>query len=318
MKYEILDLLKKSNDYISGEDIGLRFNVSRAAVWKYIAKLREEGYNISSVSNKGYKLEKSGDVLNRVEIGYKNCVCLERVDSTNEEAKRQAAAGADEGLLVTAEYQYAGKGRLGRSWEDKGGQDIAMSILLKPSISPMEASQLTLVAGLAAAETVKRAAAIDVKIKWPNDIVFEGKKLVGILTEMSASMERVNYAVVGIGINVNSLSFSDEIKDRAVSLSMLTGRSFNRAEIISLFMSIFMPMYKVFCTSGLRDFVEKYNSACVNVGKRVRAVSRTGTAEGIALGIDGSGCLLIKNDSGQVISVMSGEVSVRNSDNSYA
>lgn len=310
MRYEILNLLKKSDDYVSGEDIGTRLNISRTAVWKNISKLRAEGYNISSVSNRGYRLEQNIDIFNEAEIGCKNCICLDIADSTNEEAKRRAVSDFGDFMLIAAAKQFAGKGRLGRSWEDEGDKNAMFSLLLRPDIAPEDASQLTLVAGMAAANTLKKYLNAEIKIKWPNDILANGKKIVGILTEMSVSVEQINYVIVGVGINVNTESFSEEIMHKATSMYIIAGKKFSRAGIIRTFVDEFLPLYNDFCSKGFDIFCDRYNSCCINVGKRVHAVGRHGITDGKALGVDNKGSLVIECDNGEKKAVISGEVTL--------
>jgi BirA family biotin operon repressor/biotin-[acetyl-CoA-carboxylase] ligase len=205
---------------------------------------------------------------------------------------------------------------LGRSWEDSANKNAVFTVLLKPDISPMEASQLTLVAGLAIAETIRDMTGLDAKIKWPNDVIAQGKKIVGILTEMSASMESISYVAVGIGINVNTEKFSEELEEKAASIYMLTGKKFERAKIISEFMKKFMPMYNAFCKNGFAEFCEKYNSLCINIGNEVRAEQRGKVIKGRATGVDSDGCIKIETEDG-CVKIMCGEVSLRTGENKY-
>ena len=184
MRYDVLNILRVKNDYISGEELGNMLGVSRAAIWKAVTKLKNEGYNISSVSKRGYRLIDNKDVLNENEVRIGNIVCLKEVDSTNEEGKRRAEKGCADGLVIVSDYQSTGKGRLGKSWSSDKAKDLYMSIVLYPDISPMEAPRLTLIAGIAVSEAVNGITGLDAGIKWPNDVVVNGKKLCGILTEM--------------------------------------------------------------------------------------------------------------------------------------
>ncbi len=215
MKTEIIKLLKAAPDYVSGQELCETFGVSRTAVWKVIRQLQEDGYEIEAKRNRGYRLGDSGDVFTGAElrsllntrwVGH-NLVFLEQVDSTNEEAKRQAEKGAPDGTLVAAAEQSAGKGRRGRTWISEKGTGVWMSLLLRPDFPPECASMLTLVAAMAVEKGISRVTGVDGQIKWPNDVVIEGKKVCGILTEMSTEMECIHYVVVGIGINVGTEGF---------------------------------------------------------------------------------------------------------------
>ena len=293
MKYEILKLLKEKRDYISGEEMAKHFGVSRTAVWKNITKLKNEGYNIKSVSNRGYFLEETNDILNISEIDYNNAFFLETVDSTNEECKRQAVKGKNDGLLVVCDYQSAGKGRLGRTWVAESHDNLCMSFLLYPDISPMKAPQLTLLTGMAVCEAIKEVTGLNAGIKWPNDILVNGKKVVGILTELSAEIDCIKYVVVGIGINVNNSSFSEELKNKATSMYIETGKKFYRKDFIKPIADRLMEYYKQFCAEGFAPFVDKYNSLCLNIGQEVKTIGRE-ELEGTALGINSEGCLMIR------------------------
>lgn len=316
MKEKILKILTENDDYISGEEIGEILGISRAAVWKNIVKLREKGYKIESVSNRGYKLNDKVDILNSDEIKYEDFIHLEEIDSTNEEGKRRANNGCKSGLIIVSDKQTAGKGRLGREWSAKRNEGLYMSIVLRPDIMPQEAPQMTLIAGLAVMKTINKVIGVSSKIKWPNDIILNGKKLVGILTEMNAEMEKVNYIVVGIGINVNNESFGEELNKKATSIYIETGKKFKRSDIINEFVKIFEIYYNEFCKKGFSAFVEEYNENCANVGCSVKTVGGKKKIEGIAKGVNEKGEILIDSND-ETIPVMAGEVSLRLSDNRY-
>lgn len=217
MRTELLKILRESDDYVSGQQLCDQFGVSRTAVWKAISQLREEGYDIEAVKNRGYKLGsgETPDLLTASEIVSrlhteqmgKNCIFLESVDSTNNYAKRIAEQGAETGTLVVAEEQTGGKGRRGRSWETPKGANIAMTILLKPQIRPEHASRLTLLMAMAVVRGIQSVTGLEAGIKWPNDVVVDGHKVCGILTEMSTEVDYINYVVIGTGINVNQTEF---------------------------------------------------------------------------------------------------------------
>lgn len=317
MRYKILELLKEKDGFVSGEEIGSALGVSRAAVWKNVARLKEEGYRIESVSKRGYRLIQSADALNKAEIGIENCIYYPVTDSTNLRAKAAALKeGFKDGLLVVCGRQTGGRGRLGRGWEDNG-RNVCMSFVFKPDIPPVEASALTLVTGLAVTEALREYTGLEIGIKWPNDVILKGKKLCGILTEMSAEMDKINFVVTGIGINVNEDSFSEELRDKATSLILETGRKFNRAEIIRVCAKKILQYYDKFRKSGFEAFVEEYNRLCINIGKEVKAIYKSGEIKGLAAGVNCDGALLIKKEGGEEIAVNSGEVSLRLTDNKY-
>ena len=209
MKSEILRLLKESDDYISGQQMCDRFHVSRTAVWKAIEQLKKEGYEIEAVRNRGYRLLESPDIMSEAEIrslmdtewAGKNIVYFDEIDSTNNRAKELGEKDGAHGTLFVADRQVAGKGRRGRVWESPKGISIYMTILLRPDLIPTKAPMLTLVMAQSVAEGIREVTGMETGIKWPNDIVMNGKKVCGILTEMSAQLDYINHVVIGIGIN---------------------------------------------------------------------------------------------------------------------
>lgn len=315
MKYKILDLLKKENDFVSGQDIARLFNVSRTAVWKNIDKLKKDGYNIISVSNRGYKLENNNDILNESEIKYKPLLYLEECGSTNDVAKEYAAKGCEDGFLVVANNQTRGKGRLGRIWQCEKSVAAYFSIVFRPDIIPQESPQITLVAGIACAKVINKITGFKCGIKWPNDIILNGKKIVGILTEMSAEIEKVNYVVVGIGVNINNEIFDEEIKHKATSLYLESGKKYKRNIFIDEIVTEFKRLYDIYRKYGFSALIDEYNSLCVNVGKMVKTTGKN-QIEGKAVGVNERGELLIETDNG-IKTVFSGEVSLRSVDHSY-
>lgn len=315
MKYEILNLLKERKGYVSGQELAQMFNVSRTAIWKNISKLKNEGYSIASVNNKGYMLEYSDDILNENEIKYRPLLFIDEVSSTNDTAKDCANDGCEEGLLVVTDNQAAGRGRLGRVWQCEKSAALCMSIVLRPDIMPFEAPQITLAAGIACAKAINKITGLNSGIKWPNDIMVNGKKVVGILTEMSAEIEKVKYVVVGIGVNVNNKDFSDDIKYKATSLLIETGVKQKRSVFADEIAKELISLYNIYCREGFSALAEEYNSLCINVGRYVKTVGRE-EIEGKALGINKNGEILIETKGG-IIPVLSGEVSLRSKDGSY-
>lgn len=312
MKNKILDILKDANGYISGEKISEQLGISRAAVWKHIKKFKQDGYEIESVTNKGYRLVSSPDIitehsikqgLNTEFIG-RNIFIYDKTDTTNERAKSNS--DAPDGSLFIAEVQTNGKGSRGRGWTSPKGTGIWHSILLKPDISPMEVSQITLVAGLA----VCKAVGLNSMIKWPNDVVIGGKKICGILTEMSAEINMVNYVVCGIGINVNMEAFYEELADKATSMYIESGRKYTRNEIISTLMNEFEYFYKKFLNEGLQSLLDEYKKHCITLGRNVNVIFKKENVTGRAIDVDENGTLIVETENGK-IAVTSGEVSVR-------
>lgn len=320
MKEKILQMLKEADGFISGQEICSRLGVSRTAVWKAIKQLREDGYDIEAVNNKGYRLGQVPDVIYEQELrsllhtkwfGSK-ILYFDSIDSTNNELKRQAETQVCHGLLAVAEEQTAGRGRRGHAWVSPPGTGIWFSFLLKPQISPDKASMLTLVAAIAVARAISETTGLVSQIKWPNDIVVNKKKVCGMLTELSAEMTQVNYIVIGIGINANNREFPDEIKETATSLYIESGKPVKRAAVIEAVGRYFEQYYDAFIKAGdLSLIMNEYNDMLVNAGNQVRIISGDSEEIYTAVGINPQGELVVKDEDGNIKDIRSGEVSVR-------
>ncbi len=320
MKEEILRLLRSADGYISGQELCKRFGVSRTAVWKAINQLKEAGYEIEAQQNKGYKLMAAPDLMTEAEIKSlmhtewvaKEVLYFDTIDSTNTKAQELAEKGYPSGTLVVADKQESGKGRRGRSWVSPSGTGIFMTLMIKPDINPNNASMLTLVAALAVAKAITSVTGEEAMIKWPNDIVVNGKKVCGILTEMNAQFDYINHIVVGIGINVHNESFPEEISQMASSLMIEAGgKRFHRAQIIAETMSYFEQYYDTFLkTQDLSALVREYDKLLVNRNKSVRVLDPKEPFDGKAMGITPKGELIVDTWESRKL-VSSGEVSVR-------
>lgn len=320
MKGEILKLLKETDGYISGQEICEKFGVSRTAVWKVINQLKEEGYEIEAVRNKGYVLKSVSDVLSAGELASSidtkwaagRIVCFDKTDSTNIQARRLAEEGALHGTLVVTEQQDGGKGRRGRSWTSPPGVGIWMSILLRPQINPISASMLTLIMALAGVKGIREATGIETQIKWPNDLVLNKKKICGILTEMSTELMEIQYVVIGAGFNVNLEEFPEEIRKTATSLYLETGKRYQRSRIIAKVMEALEEYYDIFIkTEDMSGLIEEYNSHLVNLGNTVCVLDPAGEYRGVSEGINEKGGLIVRLQDNSLKEVISGEVSVR-------
>ena len=248
------------------------------------------------------------------EDGFFTVRYYQSVDSTNEEAKRAAAGGAGEGLVIIGEEQTAGRGRRGRDWASPAGESVYMTLLLRPPLPADRTSMLTLVMGFSAARAAREVCGREIGIKWPNDIVIDGRKICGILTEarVESGSSRADYVAVGIGINVNNSAFPAELSDRAVSLRQAAGRTFSRAAVTAAVLRHFHANYGVFLKTGdLSGLIGDYEALLVNRGKMIRVEDPSDPHTGTALGIDASGALLVRRDDGGTERVTSGEVSVR-------
>lgn len=318
--YRILELLRRQEGFLSGEDIGRELSITRAAVWKGIKKLREEGYEIEAVTNRGYRLTNPETMYNKRELeqGLKTKTMgqtiyfYEETDTTNNRARELALEGAPEGTLVVAEKQSAGRGRRGKVWESPLGTGIWMSLVLRPQIAPSEASVLTLLCGLATAEAIEAETGLSAGIKWPNDILINGKKAVGILTEMDCEMSEVHFVIPGIGINVNTASFPPEIAEIATSLYLECGKTVSRRRLVHKVLERLEEHYETFLRTGsFAAMLEDYRKHCITLGKEVHVLGREPFfAE--ALDITPEGELLVRRaDNGKEEVVFSGEVSIR-------
>lgn len=319
MKYSILKFLKDSDGFVSGEDISSSLGVSRTAVWKHINELKQEGYVIESSSRKGYKLIESPDRLTKQElmpflntryVG-RHIVYFDSIGSTNDEARKIASKGSKEGLVVIAEEQTSGRGRMGRKWTTPKYQAIAFSVVIMPKIKPEESPGITLVMGTAVCRAIREVCSLDAGIKWPNDIIINNKKVCGILTELSAEIDAVNYIIIGVGINANVERFPEEIKEIATSIYLESGRKVSRKELISKVFLEFENLYEDYKINGLKNIIDEFKSYSVTLNKRVNVTSINESFKGQAADILSDGTLVIKLDDGSERKVLSGDVSVR-------
>ena len=318
-KETILDMLIVSQDYVSGQEICDRLALSRTAVWKHIKALKAEGYEISSVNNRGYKLIGTPDVLDEKHIREhlhtswlaQDIVYLPETDSSNIQVKLLGENGATNGTVVVTDKQTAGRGRRGRSWISPSG-NCYFSMLLYPDVRVDRASMITLIAAMAVAKAVRETENVETMIKWPNDVVVNGKKICGILTESSTDLEYIQYVVVGIGINCNQKEFDEEIRSMATSISLETGEEVNRPELLAKFFECFEEYYDIFMeTEDLSRLSDTYNELLINRGREVKIIERNDERVMKALGINDMGGLVVENDAGERESIISGEVSVR-------
>lgn len=317
-KEEVLNLLRKKSGFVSGEELSEHLSVSRTAVWKAINALRDEGYTVQSATNRGYKLVASPDAVTRQEfesglktdVLAKNIFCYNSIDSTNNEAKRQAMNGAPNGSLFIAEQQSGGKGRLGRTFLSPPGTGLWFSVLLRSELIPEHITNVTLQAGLAVCNAIRELTGYPAMIKWPNDVVIGGKKVCGILTEMAAEIDRVNYIVVGIGINVNIPSFPEELSAKATSLLLEMGENVPR---IRLLQEVLSKLEKLLTnqTDESGAFLDEYRTLCVSLNRKV-GFNRNGIPlTGTAVDISPDGELLVRLEDGSIVPVFSGEVTVQ-------
>ncbi len=314
MQEKIIGFLKQSKGYVSGEDMSGELKISRAAVWKYIDQLRHEGYDIAAVPHLGYKLEDCPDKLLPHEITFglktkrlgQNAMFLDTVGSSMDEAFRLGMEGAPEGTIVCAETQTKGRGRLGRRWASPKGKGIYASLILRPHFAPAQTAQLTLMTAVAIAQALTKISGIKIEIKWPNDLLVGGRKLAGILTELRAEMDQVEFVVIGFGINVNSTA--QNLVEGSTSLKMETGNSFSRVLVLQELLVSLEFWYDGLKKQGFQPVLKAWKSNSATLKTRVRVTDADGVAEGVAFDLDDDGGLLIRQDSGVVIKKMAGDI----------
>jgi len=340
MKYEILDFLKKAAPgYVTGAEIGERAGVSRAAIWKHIAELRQEGYRIEASTRKGYRLIDCADIFNEYEIADglgtlvvgKKVLYFDTLASTSQYAAKLAAEGCESGLTVVAGSQTHGRGRLGRSWESPAEKGIYLSVVLRPSMAPADAQIFTLAAAAAAVKAIYASTGIRTGIKWPNDIVYDGKKVCGILLEMNSEADMVNYIILGIGINFSQedRDFPEELHDRAVSImsvyeaekksafrscDTMRDPDEKRPSRLGLTRALLRELDAVLqdIMNGKRDSIlDTWKEYSVTLGRQIRFTIRDNELTGTAVDIAHDGRLLVDSSDGIRRELVSGEISVR-------
>jgi len=321
MKEKILEILKKNQDqYISGQAISREFNVSRTAVWKHISQLKAEGYNIESISNRGYRLIDQTCEINQYELNQlikkmpylEDALFFETIDSTNDYAKKIGNKEIVHPTLIVAETQLKGRGRMGRIWESEKDTGLWMSLLLKPDLPPHQLSKLTLLAAAAVSQAIDELTGLKTLIKWPNDVILENKKVCGILTEMSAELNHVNYVVLGIGINVNQSQFHEDLRDKATSIKIASGRHNNRYELLKKVLFYLFDYYEKWIKMGDYDAVIAYNKKnTATLGQDVNLLLGNEERMAHAIDIDDEGNLIVQNSDGKLEPIYYGEVSIR-------
>ena len=321
LRSDILSMLRdKIGDFVYGEELGRRFNVSRTAVGKQIQKLRLEGYDIESTVSQGHRLRNLPDLLRPEEVcpklatGKFGCELhyFSSIGSTNNEAKKLAVAGSPEGTLVVTEEQAEGRGRLSRGWFSPKAKGIWFSIVLRPPFPPQEAPKCTLMAAVAVNRAIRDIAGVPCGIKWPNDIMCKGRKLVGILTEMSAEMDAINHVVIGMGINVNipEGDFPAELQEIATSLLLETGKPVGRLDLFVRILERLEELYMEVLRSGFAVVLDAWRQESITLGQQVQVIGTDKSFMGQAIDIDSDGALLVSTESG-VERVLAGDVSIR-------
>ncbi len=318
-KEKILNLLRSScSGFISGEELARKCGISRTMVWKHIKSLEREGFGIEAVPSQGYKIMTVPDILrqNDIKPGLKTTVMgkkiqfLSEVASTNTLAMEMAADGAPEGTIVIAETQTGGKGRLGRKWISPKG-NLYLSVVLRPDIPMQKAPLITLTGAVAVASAIRTTCGLAAGIKWPNDILISGKKVSGLLTEMSAEQDRIRHIVLGIGVDVNMemVELPPEVRSLTTTLAAEAGAKINRNALLQQVLRDLERWYQKFLENGA-DVLEEWNKLNTTVGNRITVSGAGDTIEGLAQEIDSDGRLIVRLDDGTIRAVAAGDVTL--------
>lgn len=305
--------------WISGQVLSRELSISRMAVSKNIGTLRREGYRIQAITKKGYCLTDSPDRLVEAEIkpklntrifGRKEIYHYDVIDSTNIRARELAEKGAAEGTLVIAESQTAGRGRRGRVWVSPQNDGIYLSLIARPWLSPVEASQLTLLTAVALADAIMKKNDLAIQIKWPNDLLIDGRKLSGILTELRTEGDMVAYVIIGIGVNVNTTlkDLSTVTDQKVTSIAVETGARSSRLQLLQAFLEEFEDQYTLLGTHGFGPILERWKVLSDIVGKMVRVDEAGHTLKGRVVNVEQTGVLVVKSETGEVKRIFSGDL----------
>jgi BirA family biotin operon repressor/biotin-[acetyl-CoA-carboxylase] ligase len=324
MRDSILQALQQQGR-VSGEQLGKKFNVSRTAVWKHVNELRRIGYEIDSSPRTGYSFVKSPDLVIPAEIALglhtsimgRRILYREEVTSTQDEAGEAARRGAEEGVIVISERQTKGRGRKGRLWASPPREGVYFSTILRPNLRPSQIIQIPLIAGVAVCKAIRRVTPLEPRIKWPNDITIGGKKVGGILAEMSCDIDRVDHIVLGIGVNVNTQCslLPEPTRGIATSLAEKCGEYVSRVRLVQCLLAEFDALYRTFLVSGFDTLREEWKALDSTVGSWVMVTDGNEEMKGKALDIDGEGFLLVRKENGDVKRIISGDVSLIGRDN---
>ena len=318
-KYELIKRLSAANgDPISGQQLADDLNISRTAIWKHMKQLEEEGYKFESIRKKGYMMLSAPDTLDPAKITAaleteqfgKKIIYEKTLSSTQTTAHQQAQDGAPNGTVVICEEQTEGRGRLTRPWKSQSGKGIAMSIILRPNVPPYEAPQFTLVGAVAVTCAIRDVAGIRPDIKWPNDLLINGLKCTGILTEMQADPDRVNAIIMGIGINVNhdSQDFDVDIANIATSLKITIGKQIDRAELVAKILYYLEKFSNQYIAEGFTNIKALWEEYSCTIGSRIKATTLRDVFVGKAIGITNEGILKLQLDDGTIKEIYSADI----------
>jgi BirA family biotin operon repressor/biotin-[acetyl-CoA-carboxylase] ligase len=312
--------MDRPDQFVSGEQLSQFLNCSRTAIWKHIQELKKTGYRFESSPRKGYKLIQKPGLFRASELIAacspsnlgRHIHLFDELESTQTEAHRLVANGSGHGTLVIAERQTSGRGRMGRPWHSPAGLGIWMSLVITPQLTLPFAPQITLLTAVALCRTIRKNYQVDIGIKWPNDLLIKGRKLSGILVESSGEDERIRYMVIGVGIgcNMETEDYPEELREIATSLCIETGVRIDRTELIASFLPQFEELLGLYLEQGFAPIRTLWESLSVSLHKPIRVLSGGKWIEGLASGIDEMGALIVHQSNGEPLYVYSGETNI--------
>lgn len=319
IRQQLIEALSDADgQFLSGQALAEIIGCSRTAIWKHIEELRKDGFVLEAVRNKGYRIISTPEEISENEILFgleterfgRNVHYFDSLESTQKVAYQLAYDGEPEGTLVIAEEQTSGRGRLGREWHSASGKGIWMSVIVRPDLPPQKAPQFTLIAAVAVARAIEEVTEITPEIKWPNDVLIKGKKVVGILTELQAEADKISSLIIGIGMNVNHGpdDFPVEVKDIASSLFIEKGEKTSRAALIQSFLKSFEKYYSIYVSEGFRPIRILWESYAISIGKQIKATTVTSEIIGLAVGISNDGVLKVEDEQGVIHNIYSADI----------
>ncbi|MGC5773257.1 biotin--[acetyl-CoA-carboxylase] ligase [Paenibacillus pabuli] len=313
-------LLNAEGEFVSGEEISRNLSISRTAVWKHINKLRDMGYEFEAVSRKGYRLVTKPDSIDatalqlalKTTVFGRKALILHSTLSTQGDVQHMAEQGQSEGAVVLAEEQTGGRGRFGRKWFSPPSKGIWMSVLMRPELALQNTPQLTLLTGVAVCRAIRSFTGADAGIKWPNDLLIEGRKVCGILLESTVEDHELRYCIAGIGVDVNfdPKDYPEDLISIATSLKMETGQTIDRTKLAAAILTELEHLYFLYQKEGFGVISSLWEALSVSINREIKVANQQGGFEGIALGLDPSGALIVEKQNGERVSVYSGEVSL--------
>ena len=315
-------LLNAEGEFVSGEEISRNLSISRTAVWKHVNKLRDMGYEFEAVSRKGYRLVTKPDSIDATALQLalettvfgRKTIILNSTLSTQGDVQHMAEQGQGEGAVVLAEEQTGGRGRFGRKWFSPPGRGIWMSVLMRPELALQNTPQLTLLTGVAVCRAIRSYTGADAGIKWPNDLLIDGRKVCGILLESTVEDHELRYCIAGIGVDVNfdPKDYPEDLSSIATSLKMETGQNIDRTKLAAAILSELERLYFLYQKEGFGVISSLWEALSVSMNRGIKVANPQGIIEGTAVGLDPSGALILEKNNGERVSVYSGEVSLVN------